>query len=378
MRGRTLAILGGITALVLVLAIIFAIRSRQDMVSDLSGSPVFPDLSARLNDVATIRLTGKDGTGLTLSRGQGETWTIAERGGYAARFERIKPFLVGLADAKLIEPRTRKPENFAALGLVEPGQDGATGSLIALQDGAGEPIASLVVGKEPTTTAGALTNTIYVRKPGDDQTWLARGLAEPELSPARWMNTELFVVVRERLMAATTRRPDGKAVRVFRLGPKDDMFQLEGLPAGKELKDPGAANGLGTLIQLLNFEDVRKAEGIDFAKDPLVNTFLTFDGAVVTATTVEVDGRSWTRFDVTFDQAQSDTAKGLPSVPAPDGTSLILPADKVKAQVDAWNAAVTGWAFELPGYKLTVMRNTVDDLVQPIPPASGTATPPAQ
>lgn len=214
----------------------------------------FPGLAARLPAAATIEVARHDGR-VTLRR-DGERWTIAERGGYPARPERVRELLVGLAELRLTEPRTANPDLLSRLGLEDPLQPGASGTLLRVLDGAGAPLAELVIGRRRVRTAGNLPETAYVRRPAETQAWLAEGRIPADHDPNLWLPRDIANLPRERLREAVITRP-GAAPFTVRRGPDPDgELSLEPLPEGRE-PDPDRLAAVARAFEALTLADVR-------------------------------------------------------------------------------------------------------------------------
>ena len=76
---------------------------------------MLPGLHTELGKVEKIVLVGRETTS-TLQLNDGK-WTVAERYQLEAKFEKLASLLKALADSKLKERKTRKPENFDVLGV---------------------------------------------------------------------------------------------------------------------------------------------------------------------------------------------------------------------------------------------------------------------
>ena len=80
MNTRSLAYLAGATVLVAAVAAITLKRGEVAVRATPAGGKLFPNLSASINDVATIELKRKDGV-TTLQR-TGDAWGLAEKSGF--------------------------------------------------------------------------------------------------------------------------------------------------------------------------------------------------------------------------------------------------------------------------------------------------------
>jgi hypothetical protein len=98
-----------------------------------------------INDVArvTIKATGGE---LNLVK-QGDEWTVQERAGYSAAFDQVSDLIRKLWELKTVQEVKVGPSQFPRLELVEPGKEGAAGTVVELKDKDGKKLAALLIGK---------------------------------------------------------------------------------------------------------------------------------------------------------------------------------------------------------------------------------------
>jgi len=360
---RRLAALAAVTLLV-VLAAIWAVIARQQATqSDLGGSLMFPALKAAQQDIARIEI-GAGTEKITINRA-GTGWSVAERAGYPANANRVQTLVIALADLVMMEPRTSRAERYAEIGVDDPGPNAKSVS-VSVSDASGKALASLIIGKSQTMLAGATGLNTYVRKPGEAQSWLGKGGFTLDHDPAQWLDKDLLVLVRERVMAAMVVSADGSTLSIARAKPTDETFQIANIPAGREARTPTIAAPLANALGFLAAEDVRRADTLDFNKAPVTSIWRTFDGLVLTVTTIEHEGKVWARLDAAVDMAQVEAAKALEKILAPDGTNLIKDAAAVATEAETLGTAWNGWAFALEGTKAKDLRTQMDDLLAPV------------
>jgi len=244
------------------------------------GQPTaaFPGIAERLASAATIEVARHDGR-VTLRR-DGDRWLIAERGGYPARPERVRELLVGLAELRLAEPRTANPELLSRLGLEDPLQQGATGTLLRVLDASGAPLAELVIGRRRVRTGGNLPETAYVRRPAETQAWLAEGRLPADHDPNLWLPRDIANIPRERLREAIIARAGAEPFAIRRGGDPDGDLSLDPLPEGREA-DPERLAAVARAFEALTLTDV--AREADAAGDALGSARFAFtDGLTIT------------------------------------------------------------------------------------------------
>ena len=79
---------------------------------------MFPGLAPKLQDAARIEITHQGKT-LVIAK-HGDTWGLADRGGYPVQQDKLRGMLTALTELRLVEPRTTDPAQFSRLGLEDP------------------------------------------------------------------------------------------------------------------------------------------------------------------------------------------------------------------------------------------------------------------
>ena len=169
MKTRTLIGLAAVTVVVVAGAIAAAVSRHAATERVTSESTALPELMTRINDVAEISFRGA-GDDFSV-RFDGERWVVPELASFPADFDKVKKALIGLAELRTVEAKTADPERYAALGLAPPDAEEGAGTDVRLLDGSGGGVAALTVGN--AARAGA--NRLYIRRDGEERTWLARG-----------------------------------------------------------------------------------------------------------------------------------------------------------------------------------------------------------
>lgn len=373
MSTKSLILLVLVTAAA-VAAAIFAVNARAtDVVGGAEGAAgtrgelLYPGLADRVNDASSLEISGAGGDPITIEREAGtasDTWGLASKGGYPVEFERIKQTVLTLSELEILERKTARPENFGRLGLLEPGSEGATSTRLILRDTSGAVLADLVVGN--TRNADSL----YVRRHGEDQTWLVKGSLELPKKPIEWVDTGVLQIDRQRFARAHVAHPDGEDLDLVRESKDSYSWIVEGLPEGRELKTASAPAPVGDALAYVALEDVRPADQVDFT-NATVSTWQTFDGLQIEVRTARVDDVWWTHYTA----AEVDPIEEPDAEPAEDeqGPPVVDPAAQEKevdvtAEVAELNERLAPWAFAVSEYKATNYAKRLEDLLKPLPP----------
>ena len=146
-----------------------------------TGGLAFPGLAPKLAQASRIEVTHQ-ATTLVVAR-DGDRWGLADRGGYPVQGSKVRELTSGLAELRLVEPRTSDPAEYGRLGVDDATGKTATSNLLRMLDAAGNPLAALIVGHRRVRTQGDVPETIYVRRPGEAQAWLAEGRLPVDADP---------------------------------------------------------------------------------------------------------------------------------------------------------------------------------------------------
>ncbi len=380
MNAKTLAILAG--ALVVVGGgALLVTRQNAPTASLLSGAQkLAPTLSERINDVAKIELRkGADTLILTRAKdGDATVWKLESRGGYPAKSDKIKELLLALAEAKLIEPKTDKPEKFALLDLDAPSA-GTNGVSVSLSDGANSSLLSVIVGKFAFAADGRSGEGVFLRRASENQTYLSDLKMQPEVAAAQWLVTDVFSTERSRLKSATIARAAAGEVpaetyTVSRTDSSKADYALESMPAGKELKFPTSATTPSYAVEFVDMADVAPAATIDLAKEPVGTcTYQMFDGMVITVTLGKQDSKTWMKVAASTNFAGIPDPAAQPEAAEKDVTK---PKPKTHAEIEeevkAFNAKHAPWAYALVDYKVKQFVPKLADMIKDIEaPANG-------
>jgi hypothetical protein len=257
MKPRTFAALAVITVVALAVAIAtYAAQNRWSQ-PKVSGAALFPGLAAQASRIARIEIA-QGGKTLVLARDK-EGWSLPDRGGYPAKPEAVRTLLIKLAQAELVESKTRNKERFALLELEDPAAKDAKSRLLRLLDDKASPIAEAIVGKKRYDAFGATKGGTYVRRPRDEQTWLSNAELEPSVSLRDWVQPSVLGLDAAKISKATIEIPGEEPLVIARDAADAKKYTLVGMPEDKKLKDGAGLEDIVRASGSLDLEDVRKA-----------------------------------------------------------------------------------------------------------------------
>jgi len=308
-----------------------------------SGKLMFPDLTPKLQDAARIEIIHQGKT--TMIDKHGDSWGLLDRGGYVVQAGKLRAMLTALTELRLVEPRSTDPMQFNRLGLEDPNDKAGTSNLLRILDTSGKPIVAVIVGHRRVRTQGNVPEQAYVRRPDEDQTWLAEGSLQVDADPQLWLERDLMNIDHARIASIAVTHGDDK-LELDRDGQKLAVKEPVEHPPLDEYKLDDVDRGL----ELLTFQDVQTD------KEPVgdkigQSVYTTSDGLAVTVTAFKGEKDIWARFSATG-------------------------SDKTKDEADKLNARLAGWTYQLGTWKQKALVPTLDDLKAPAPEKPA-ASPPA-
>ena len=268
-----------------------------------NGALVAPALAKNINDVQTIAITGVGSSKVTIENSK-TGWTVKESGGYPAQPDMVKKLLVSLAQLKVAEAKTNRPDLHERLGVEDVSKTGASSQLVTVTGAKGKTLASLIIGKSRSPRTGNAPGQVYYRKPGDKQAWQATGTVEVEDDHKDWLVKAVADIKRTRVRAVTITHKDGKTVTIERAKPGEKAkLTTTPLPEKMVPKKDGTIDAVATALEDIELDDAMRAKNVDFDKKTIATaTFRTFDGLVIKAEMASAGkDEEWIRYTVSVD-----------------------------------------------------------------------------
>jgi hypothetical protein len=283
MKSKQLVILIALAA-VLGGAVWFLKKESKNAWSDTSSGAGGKVIDFPINDVA--RLTIQSSAGKVNLLRKDDAWTVEERAGYPANFERVGNLLRKLWDLKTVQDVKVGPSQMARFELVEPDKGAGTGTRVDFKDKDGKPIGGLLVGKQfmkksdaGFAEGGEFPAGRYVMPPGGSNVSLVSdSLDDVDPKPESWLKRDFFKI--ESPSSVTLAGPtDAQKWKLTRESASAD-WKLEDAK-GDEKADPAKASQIAGVLAYPSFTDVLNpdAKPDDTGLDkPAIITFETFDG----------------------------------------------------------------------------------------------------
>lgn len=368
---------------VVALALVFIVTptdepSGRSAVNQL----LLPAIAAEINAVDRVEIvTAGETTVATLVR-QGDAWQVEQMDGYRADWPKLQKLLAALAQARVIEAKTDKPEYYARLGVEDISAEDAGGVLVRL--GVGGQFTGILIGKAAEGRKGQ-----YVRLQDSTASALVDQQFEVPKETLAWADSQIIDINASQVAEVEIIHPASERVLVTKVSADETDFELEGLPAGREVKSSWAVNSLGSVFSLLNMQSVRPADSVDWTNAVKLR-LLTFSGMEILADLVQSGDEYLLRLHATHPaasvvhedqgaapeagQATQNHGAGVEPQHAGD-TGEKTAADLAKQaagdvarQVEEINGKVEGWAYGITKAKYENMTRKPEDLLKP--PAS--------
>jgi hypothetical protein len=291
----------------------------------------------RLGDVGRLALVRGE-TRMTLVR-KGKDWVLEEKGEYPADPGKLRQTLLGLAELRFVEPKTAKAEFYPRLEVEDADKKDAKSTLVTVADDKGAMLGELIVGKRRVDQLGGGTDGVYVRQPGNAQSWLARGTLDLTGDTAQWLQRNIVDIPETKVKEAVLTQPDGETLDITRDKPEDKP-KLANLPEGRKLKSDTALVEPAGALANLELTDVRPAKDVEFPATGVATAhYTTFDGLELTVDVAEKDGGSWLRLK----------ASG---------------SGEAEAKAKEINARTESWVYAVAPYKANAFKTKLADVLE--------------
>jgi hypothetical protein len=319
---------------------------------DAVGSLLLPELRENLNDVDSLVLTGARNEALVSLTLSDAGWTIGEHDGYPADIGKIRSALVALADARVVEEKTRDPGFYDRLGVEDIGTVEASG--IAIEIGSSERAFPLVIlGEEQ----GA--NQRFARRASEALSMLIDVNPNLPRSSAQWLQAELLDIESRRIQRIEIEHADGGRLSLVKSDRDQTTFDVENIPEGRELQYSTIANVTGNALRNLRLEDARSR--FQSQSEPTATSrFVMFDGLIVTATSELDDETEWLSFAAEFD---SDQAARFTTEPVEGSLAAAEEPADLADEAARINLRLGAWRFRIPSHLHDQMTRRIEDLL---------------
>ena len=382
MTRRSLIILGAVgAALVAILLLARLDFSRDDSIGVLHA----PGLADRLADLQSLRVTGAGSEVIATIERSDQGWAVAEKGGHPVDFERFRGSLQALSEARRVERKTALAEFYPRIGVEDVSDPNAGGYLLEFGYGGRRPEDRFIVGNR----AGA--GMVYIRNAGEDQSWMVSADLSLSDETRDWVDRDIIDLRSGEVRQVALDRGDGDRLEIAKQDRSDINFTPRDIPEGRELSYGSVANSIGSALANVEANDVRPAADVAALVRAVLARYETFDGLELELDVREeppagpengedaggedADPRYWVLFTARpvdlpaeapagEDEAAGGADEATASSSPGEGAEPEEPVVTADERAGEMNAALGGWAYELPRYKSDQWFKTMDDLLK--------------
>lgn len=346
-RRRNILVLGAATIVSVALAAGALMLEARKSESHFTQGQFLPGFSAQVKNAARIHIVSHSGA-FDVVYSQAKGWTLPAKGDYPADFNQVRRTLIGLAALQTIEPKTARADWLSYIGLDTPPK--GNGVEIIVSDAGGHTLAAVITGNgAQLEDASAGGSGIFVRHPGDTQSYLARTVFNPQGELQNWVETNVMSMNFARLNSVTVTPFQGAPITVSRAHASDQDYKLDGAGPPKDMSpDTAQINQIPELVTDFAFTDVKPQSQVDFSKAAHLAAH-TFDDQNIRMDAVTMNDAVWVRIS-----AQPDP--GTPTMQKQEAAMI--------------NAKTGNWAYELATNKgkfFAMKRDTLFTKAQPTP-----------
>lgn len=341
MTPKTFAALAAAAAVSLAAALLVHASQTPSTGETTSSGKALPDLQANAGKVQHIAVT-QGGKPLTIERVE-DRWLITSQGGYPANAEKVRNLITALSDAKLLEPKTKSPARYALLEVGDPAEANSNARLIKLEDSSGKPLAEIIAGKQrpgggATSATGQQQTATYVRRPNEEQSWLASTDIAGGATLKDWADARVFELPTEKIKDVTVSVTGESPYMIKRAS--DGSHELQDIPEGKRIKYVNMVDNILEAASFLDLTKVRKATATP-GGDAGTVSFETDDGLKLSLKVRREKDGVWVTVD-----------------PSGEGAA--------KAKADEIRTRTAGWEFETLPSKADTMLKKKSDLMEDV------------
>lgn len=344
-----------ITIIAVILAVLASSRQSGQPVQE--NSLLFPEFSDQVNAVNGISiLSGGDTLELDV---ENDTWVVKQADNYPALFTRVREIAIGLSDMRIVAEKTANPEYYSELGVEDPRGESAGSYLLSVHADSGNPLLSVIVGKDRHSSSVAGRGGQYVRLPDSKHALLVEGKVDISIDPVDWIDTELIDI-------------DPARIRHIEVASAGETYSLQRnaagklvldiIPAGKQARPEYVINRQEGLLDNLRIEGVQASANLTEPENLTRTSITTNDGLNAVIHSWNTEEINYARFQFTYDPPAQQPGDQ-------DDTEASEADDKldVQAEVSILHDKTSGWTYRIPAWKYELFTRKLADLVEDIP-----------
>ncbi|MDH3690544.1 MAG: DUF4340 domain-containing protein [Gammaproteobacteria bacterium] len=356
-------------AVLVIVVIAAAIWTQREPISETKqGGTLFPELMGQIN--SANKLKGKTNQDTFTVVREDNQWVVQEKSGYPADSEKLRKFIIGLAELKRLEPKTSNPELYQKLDLQDVDEAGAKSLQVTVEGENGDALVNLIVGKEASSAGSTESKYWYVRIPNEKQAWLVQGSLPIDKQANEWLDREILQLTRDRVHEVRVQHADGETVVIRRENGDETDYILVDQPEGTVVDSQWGINTIATTFAELTLEDVAPVSVIEKESDSeFVAEIKAFDGLQVELEATKVADQMYVVLHASVSSAipnrlsevdQSDGAGGESASP----TGAEDDNMSIRQEAESLNARWQGWAYIIPEYAVSNLAVRKEELIK--------------
>ena len=339
-------------ALVAVGMVMWAISLSHQTNADKGAlsAPTYLLQGLDLKDVTGIEIgAGED---KVLLQRQGDTYVVTNKDSYPVNVEQVNELITNCLDIKTAELYSSNPENHELLECTEE----KAKNVIKFLKGDAELLTGIVVGKSKDEGQGT-----YVRLVASDDVYVTQKAPWFKTQATDYLDQELLAEKQEDVQLVQVKT--GEDTYTLNRAEEGDAFELEGMPAGKKLRD-NESKSVANALSSLRFDDVKKGPVKDLAfSDAFVCQLKS--GIVYKLALAKDDDKTYATCGAeykgkkaTIDPSKVDSKEELKAKEA------IL---KAQEKAVKFQERHKGWVYEIPSWKSEALGKPLYDLLEDLP-----------
>lgn len=405
MKQNSVIKLGAVAAAIMLAVVVLKNRGPEPSTVFQQSAVLVPALKDNANAVTALTLIGAGNSKIVSLKQTPSGWVADNKSNYPVDIVKLRGFLLKLGESKILEPKTAAAENYVKLGVEDLTSTEAKGVQLELS-GLAQPF-KMIMGSFAGQGVSEAAQSVFVRKPGDAQSYLASGNVRPETSINSWLVSEIVNLPGSAIQEVKLIPTSGDPLVVRKESSSDENWAVQNVSKNLVLGSDSIGNALTGFLEDLNLEDVQPSAGFDPNLATLRTArYLGFNGLVVEVTGWEQDEKNYIRVRATSDTATSErfilaaqakaqaeaaaaaqaqvaateaaaavvdpTKPAAATAPAPATPAPAFDAEKFRAEqlkilsdvVASINKRTEGWSYLIPNFKYALMRKTMDDMLK--------------
>lgn len=341
-----------LAALLLVVALIL-----EDGLIEKSAvnTVLLPEVSGRINDVNRVEIVSAGNQTIATLTKTGDSWRLQQMGGYWADWSKLQTLLADLAQARVVEAKTDKPEYYERLGVEDISVEDAGSVLVKLS--IGDQTTGILIGHSAQGRPGQ-----YVRLQNAAASALVDRRFEVPTQLLDWVDSAIVDVSASEVAEVEIIHPQGERLFVTKISADQTDFDFVRLPEGREIKSSWSVNSLGSVFSMLRMETVRSEDSVDWS-DAVKMRLLMFSGMEIMADMIASGDEYLLRLHASHPAADVVDSQAVDSIEQQDIKKQA--AIEVLKTVEEINQRVNGWAYGISKYKYETMVKKPEELLKP-------------